>query len=338
MAAAAPLLTDLLKQVARSFYLSVWVLPGAVRPQIGLAYLLARATDTIADTEIVPVAERLSALEELRARILGQRQSPVAFNHLSAHQGKPAERMLLARIEEAIALLEQFEEPDRRLIREVLGIITSGQELDLRRFATATRSQVAVLETANDLEDYIYRVAGCVGEFWTRLCLAHLWVAAKVDEAMLLSNGVRFGKGLQLVNVLRDLPRDLQQGRCYLPRLELATLGLQPADLRDPANEKRLRPLYNRYLGITEAHLAAGWQYTLALPRGQSRVRLACALPILIGIKTLAKLKNNPILLPDLRIKVSRAELRRIVVRTLIWYPWPKTWQRLPSHVFFQAG
>ena len=47
------MLTSLLKEVSRSFYLTMRVLPSAIRPQIGLAYLLARTTDTIADTEIV---------------------------------------------------------------------------------------------------------------------------------------------------------------------------------------------------------------------------------------------------------------------------------------------
>ena len=76
---ATPLLTDLLKAVSRSFYLTMRVLPGGVRPQIGLAYLLARTTDTIADTELVPVEKRLRALGELRGRILGERAAPVAF-------------------------------------------------------------------------------------------------------------------------------------------------------------------------------------------------------------------------------------------------------------------
>ena len=57
--AAGELTGPLLKQVSRSFYLSLAVLPAGVRPGIGLAYLLARATDTIADTRIVPRETRL---------------------------------------------------------------------------------------------------------------------------------------------------------------------------------------------------------------------------------------------------------------------------------------
>lgn len=56
----------LLRDVSRSFYLTLRVLPSEIRPQISLAYLLARATDTIADTKAVPRAKRLAALQQLQ--------------------------------------------------------------------------------------------------------------------------------------------------------------------------------------------------------------------------------------------------------------------------------
>src|SRR6185503_14463042 len=101
---AAPLLTDLLKAVSRSFYLTMRVLPAKIRPQFGLAYLLARATDTIADTEIVPVAQRLEALRDLRERILGSRSRPLDFSELARSQG--ARRKLLQRCEAAVHDIE----------------------------------------------------------------------------------------------------------------------------------------------------------------------------------------------------------------------------------------
>jgi hypothetical protein len=60
-----------------------------VRPQIGLAYLLARTTDTIADTEILPVAQRLDALQKLRERILGQNSTPLNFGELASNKVRP---------------------------------------------------------------------------------------------------------------------------------------------------------------------------------------------------------------------------------------------------------
>jgi len=331
---AAPLLTDLLKGVSRSFYLTLRALPAEVRPQFGLAYLLARATDTIADTEIIPVPKRLDALHEMRERILGRRAQPLDFTALSVAGGQGnndtnAEFQLLARIEEAIAALGEFSVEDQRRIREVLAIITGGQALDLKRFGCASATNMVALADAAELDDYTYRVAGCVGEFWTAMCRAHLFPDAVLDDTSLLRDGVRFGKGLQLVNILRDLPRDLRQGRCYLPLDQLTGVQLAPRDLLQVESAERLRPVYNQWLDAAEAHLAAGWAYTNALPRSAIRVRMACAWPVLIGIKTLGRLRSENPLDAGRRVKIDRADVRRIMSATVLHYPFAQSWGRL---------
>ncbi|KAB2673352.1 MAG: squalene/phytoene synthase family protein [Verrucomicrobia bacterium] len=330
--APADLLTSLLRDVSRSFYLTLSVLPRGVRRPIGLAYLLARATDTIADTDLVPVPERLEALDALRARILGKGTLPLDFASLASAQcptATAAERTLLLRVEEAVSVLRVLDPADLALVREVLSTIAAGQELDLLRFGTVTPGVVRSLANGAELDDYTYRVAGCVGEFWTRICRVRLFPRARLDEARLLADGVRFGKGLQLVNILRDIPRDLRGGRCYLPADGLAALGLAPGDLLDPANEPRVKPLYDAWLRVAEEHLAAGWRYTTTLPRGQVRVRLACAWPVLLGILTLEKLKRGRVLDPSARIKVGRPEVRAMLWATVWRLPLGPAWNRL---------
>ena len=324
-----PSLNELLKQTSRSFYLTLRVLPRAVRPQIGLAYLLARTTDTIADTEIIPAEKRLQALQQLRDRILGLHNNVLDFSELARHQGVPAERELLDRCEASLALLVELSEADLPRVRKVLEIISSGQRLDLERFAGAATAKVLALKTEAELDDYTYRVAGCVGEFWTTICRAHLFPSEILDEAKLLADGIRFGKGLQLVNILRDLPVDLRKGRCYLPADKLAAIGMQPADLLQIGSASKFRPLYEHYLDLAETHLAAGWAYTNAIPRGQVRVRLGCAWPILIGLETIKRLRAASILNPNSRIKISRSNVRRLLLRSVLRYPFPAAWQRL---------
>ena len=136
-ALASENLNGLLKATSRSFYLTLRVLPRAIRPQIGLAYLLARTTDTIADTEIIPVAQRLDALHKLREKILGQNSAPLNFGELAESQGSHAEKLLLEKTNESLALLSALSPADLKLVREVLVTITSGQELDLQRFGNA---------------------------------------------------------------------------------------------------------------------------------------------------------------------------------------------------------
>ncbi|HVR36969.1 MAG TPA: phytoene/squalene synthase family protein [Methylomirabilota bacterium] len=320
---------DLLEQVSRSFYRTLRILPRKVRPQISLAYLLARTTDTIADTHIVPVGLRLRALDDLSRRIQSSRPEPVDFNEFIPAQSGSAEQELLRRCEEAITALQQLDGEDRRLIRDVLQIITSGQTLDLERFADAFESRIVALKTDDELRDYTYRVAGCVGEFWTRLCRRHIFPDAALDEAALLRDGTDYGCGLQMVNILRDLPADLRQGRCYLPFMRLSELGLAPADLLDVQNEARLRPLYNELLDRTETLLTSGWRYTNRVPASAIRVRLACAWPVLIGIRTLSRLRRTQILDPAHRVKVPRAEVKKLFFLSVLCYPVPFLWRKL---------
>lgn len=322
------LLGDLLQATSRSFYLTLRVLPAAVRPQIGLAYLLARTTDTVADTEILPVTQRLEALQKLRERILGRSSAPLNFGALAESQVAPAEKKLLGRVEKALALLREFPGADQSLIRDVLATITSGQELDLKRFGGATAENIVALQTAAELDDYTYRVAGCVGEFWTRICRAHLFPDARLNEREFIDRGIRFGKGLQLVNILRDLPADLKNGRCYLPREKMEPLHLLPETLFSPLNEKKFLSLFHEHLDKAAAHLGAGWDYTNTIPFRQFRVRLACAWPVLIGRRTIEKLRMADTTALRQRVKVSRGEIKGIILKSLLASPIPPLWRR----------
>lgn len=327
-------LQQLLRETSRSFYLTVRILPASVRSSIGVAYLLARATDTVADSEWVPIDQRLGALAALRSRILGEKKdaAPLDWSHLVRAQSASApegERRLLERIESVLAVLAALpQEEELALIRQVLTTITSGQELDLRRFGSTVDGRISALETADDLNDYTYRVAGCVGEFWTRLTRLRCFPRATLNDASLLEDGIRFGRGLQLVNILRDLPRDLVSGRCYLPRTELTAVGLAPRDLLDAGRWPQLEPVYRRWLAVASSHLEAGWSYTNRLPRGQVRLRLGCAWPVLLGVRTLGKLDVVNPLDASRRVKVSRAEVRQTLLGSLWRLPFRGPWER----------
>jgi len=255
------------------------------------------------------------------------------FGELAQKQGLPAERALLEKVEASLSALKTLSPEDLKLVREVLTTITSGQELDLHRFGgisspeSRPTGEIIALKTPAELDDYTYRVAGCVGEFWTKICRAHLFPKARLDETQLIADGIRFGKGLQLVNILRDLPADLKNGRCYLPSEKLAEARLFPGTLLSPANEAKFLPFYQDCLDKAEAHLAAGWNYTNTLPFGQVRMRLACAWPVLLGVRTIGKLRAANVFELQRRVKVSRGEVRGILLWSLATYPLPGVWR-----------
>ena len=313
-------LDNLLRQVSRSFYLSLRILPSAVREPIGLAYLLARAADTVADTRMVPRPERLFHLETLRAAYAGTPADVASLvRACAAHQSDDAERRLLERVDAAVARLHALPPGDRAAVRAVVETLTSGMVFDLTRFPGEDADGLAALDTLEELDHYTYLVAGCVGPFWTALHVAHRRRLAGWDVAERSAQGVRFGKALQMTNVLRDAPRDVRAGRCYVPASELASLGLAPRDLLDPARTARARPLVHRLIALTLEHYDVAWRYTLAIPRAEWQMRLACAWPLSIGLGTLALLARHPDPLGAAEpIKVPRAWVRGMIARSLV--------------------
>ena len=313
-------LDDLLRQVSRSFYLSLRILPAALREPIGLAYLLARAADTVADTRVVPRAERLGQLEALRAAYAGAPGDVADLARACAvHQPHAGERRLLERVGEAVARLGALPDADAAAVRSVLATLTAGMIMDLTRFPGEDAAHLAALDTLDELDHYTYLVAGCVGPFWTALHVAHRPRLAGWDLERMSAEGIRFGKALQMTNVLRDAPADLRGGRCYLPARELQTLGLRPADLLDPGLTPRARPLLRRLVAHALEHYDVAWRYTLAIPRLEWRMRLACAWPLLIGLGTLARLTRHPDpLATTTPIKVPRAAVRAMLPRSLV--------------------
>lgn len=301
----------LLRDVSRSFYLSLRILPRELRPAISMAYLFARASDTIADTRIVPLDRRRDLLGLFRnqfERSVSQEELAAIGADLSPHQATAGEKQLLGRLADCFDVFAALPEGDRARVAELLGVITRGQECDLINFPGEDEALLSAFETERQLDDYAYAVAGCVGEFWTKMSVAHLGELREWDVPEMIGLGIRFGKGLQLTNILRDIPKDLRIGRCYVPVEKLAEVGLRPRDLLSPSTAAKFKPVHRRHLNMALEHLDCGWRYTMAIPKALWKIRLACAWPILIGLKTLGKLRRSPdILDPSKRIKVGRS-------------------------------
>jgi len=300
-------LMEILKGVSRSFVLTIRALPGDLRRPVGIAYLLARASDTIADTASAPVAVRIECLQAFAANPGGELPGLKDIK-----PDNDEEQHLIENLGRISQTLEWLAPGDREEIVSLLEKITRGQELDLVRFPGA--GQTNALETAAELDEYTYLVAGCVGEFWTRICCAKLprYGNHKVDG--LLRLGRAFGQGLQLVNILRDFPEDLEKGRCYLPMDELRAAGVgYPGELvRDL---RRAQPVFEAWRQKALSYLDEGRQYIEGIR--PLRIRFACLLPWALGVRTLQLIGDKSPLEKGERIKVDRREVRRIMQRAL---------------------
>src|SRR5215831_15790644 len=260
-------LQHILKDVSRSFYLSLRVLPGSVRKQVSLAYLFCRVADTIADTPAFPRYQRLQILHAFRQQFLLDTPSFDDLKQLRAallpQQAQWEAYQLFNHLPDCFLLFVRLSAVDRQLVRELVLTLTYGMEMDLKYFPGDTVSTIEPFPDLATLDLYTYYVAGVVGEFWTKIHKVHMPRWQPHEFQTLCALGIRFGQGLQMTNILKDLGQDLSIGRCYLPREQLEQYEIRLEELTSPLTLQRLRPLIRELIWHTLDHLDQACQYIL---------------------------------------------------------------------------
>src|SRR5438445_465151 len=251
-------------------FLSIWLLPP-----------WGDGTTGAAPTHLSRHRYLIVSIESVRVKSL----SPVG--------PQSQERALLERLGDCRQVFDTFNREDQFRVRQVLEILTGGMERDLRIFPGEDERHLAACGTLSDLDANTYSVAGCVGDFWTRMMCAHRPAFRGWDPEAMAKIGIRLGKGLQLTNVLRDIPQDLRRGRCYIPEALLAEAGLKPADLLEPRVLPQFKPVLIQLLRIGLDHLDQGWLYAMAIPRREWRVCLACICAISFTLKTRSRISPS---------------------------------------------
>lgn len=276
---------EILRRTSRSFYLTLRVLPRGVREEVSQAYLLARATDTLADNSGQSVSRRLGVLRAAR-ECLGE--PTIAGFDAGAWSGGPseaAERELIRALPELWREMSTAAPGVRALRQKVLSHILEGQIFDLERFGGGSPP----LNEA-EVERYTYLVAGSVGEFWTDLCARRLGEFSAGNLAEMRQVACHYGQGLQLVNMLRDRVADARMGRVYIR----------------PGSEAFHYAKARQYLRGAEEYVAA---------LRQGRLRLAVILPAMIGWRTLDLLDETSSEGSGGLQKISRSDVRKVVLR-----------------------
>lgn len=280
------LLRSLLRRHARTFSLTLSLLPRSLSEPLGVAYLLARTSDTVADSAGVETEHRLVSLRILAVSLESRTPTdwkPSAVSGMS-EQGEELIRVL----PQLLALLEEL--PDRERLLDLWETIVRGQIMDLTRFGPGTAPLSRV-----ELEEYCRLVAGSVGAAWTGLIATHFpkTLLRPVDEMTILAE--HYGKGLQLVNILRDRSEDATLGRSYL-----GGIGFEEA------------------VRLARTWLGGGSAYVAGLAPG--RILLASRLPLDLAVQTLERMDMDP---NAARVRLSRSEVRRTLVKAL-----PSLWLR----------
>lgn len=314
-------LETLLKNTSRSLYLSARILPASMRPAFSVAYLLCRYADTIADTPLLPADRRLYWVTRFADII--QNQPPTEIQQLTREikggSENPYEKILIEHLPDCLHAFNQIPPEQKPFIIEVAQAVCAGMETDLNTFPSQTPTAPVSFQKPEELEYYCRLMGGEPGLFWSRLIYQTAKIPAKQED--FFQWGQYIGDALQIVNILRDLPKDLQIGRCYFPLEDLQAAGLTPADLLTPANGPRFEKVKQKWIEWGLDRLQNGISYFNCLPKWAFRQRAAVAWPMLWAADTLYKIHQEPDLLnPQKRVKISRNAIRLTLLLTpVIW-------------------
>jgi len=285
--------TKVLRDVSRSFYLSLRFLPEGFRAPASVGYLLARLSDTIADAGGASIEERRDLLAKFKSALLsGERSWIRGLTHLTGLS--EGEQVLVRRTADCLDAIDDLPAWQQDAVKKVVEVITEGQTWDLSFFDRKGLVQVSEDE---ELLTYTYRVAGCVGEFWTELGFG-LGDFARESREQMDEWARSYGRSLQLINILRDVSEDWEIGRCYLPG------GI--------TDDERMRWISVARQGLLDAEC-----YCRAL--NGKRMRFATWLPLLIGRETLDLLEHSDV---SERVKVTRSDVKRIMRKATLLSLW----------------
>ena len=127
----------------------------------------------------------------------------------------------------------------------------SGQELDFVR---------TKYDTMDELEDYCYRVAGSVGEMMVP-------ILHSAPQAELLKAGISLGKGMQIVNIIRDVGADLKLNRRYLPLELFEAHGYTERDFENQVVNANFKCLIDELTARADQWFKEGLAYVAQYPK-----------------------------------------------------------------------
>jgi phytoene synthase len=193
------------REAASNFYYAFFMLPSAKRDALCALYAFMRLVDDVSDNA-GGEADKQRGLGAWRAAL-----DAAVSGDVSGHPILPAFADTIRRFQIPSCYFHD---------------LISGAEMDLT---------VGDYPTFDRLREYCYRVAGTVG-------LTCLYVFG-FDDPHAPDLAEKLGIAFQLTNILRDVPKDYEMGRVYLPHEDLAHFGVLPQELANGPLTVELRDM-----------------------------------------------------------------------------------------------
>ena len=268
------------RAAASNFYYAFFMLPQAKRDALCALYAFMRLVDDVSDLP-GDVAEKQRGLALWRAAL-----DAAAAGDASAHPILPA----------FADTMQRFQIPSR-----YFHDLISGAEMDLT---------VGSYATFDRLREYCYRVAGTVG----LTCLQVFQYEDPHAPALAEKLGIAF----QLTNILRDIPKDFEMGRVYLPDEDLARFGVRREELARGPMTPPLRALLAFEAGRAWEFYREGVEL---IPRVHQDSRAALWALVRIYSRLLRRIEARGYEVFSGRVRLGAPEKTGILLRARLgWY------------------
>lgn len=248
------------------------------------AYLICRAADSIADTDLISVDKRIKLIHdypkmlETNDRDLLQEFKKAIPEKNNLHEN---ERILLEHIDICLEAFKTLSPLHKKITLDVVNAVCKAMQWDLSYFPESESGLLKASPSAARTELYCEHMGGEPGIFWAKLLLN-----GKEDKTF-MENGKKIGMALQITNILRDLPQDIKMGRIYLPLTDLTANDLMPQDLLEKKTYKKLKPIIYKWINWGVDSLESAKDFMRNIPKWKFFSRAAVAWPVLWSFDTL---------------------------------------------------
>ena len=268
---------EITRQAKSNLAFTLRVLPKKRRTDLTRFYAFCRLIDDLADDPNLPLTKKNTGLASWKS----------LFTENTVQENLPSHQLQA----------DLLEMRDRHGIKDTTFLsIIEGCEMDL---------QPQSFDTWEDLQNYTYRVASCVG-----LACLPLFGATHPNAEKF---AVTLGHALQLTNILRDVGEDLQDNtRIYLPLSDLAQFQYTQQDLIARVHDSRFLALMNHQARRAETLFREAAEL---LPKTDHRALLAPRVMARIYSRLLNKMKRDHFHVFTRRYSLSKPTKAALLLR-----------------------
>ena len=304
------------RDVSRTFALTIDSLNEPMSTRICLGYLLCRIPDTIEDAGHVPPEAGADLLSSYARAIDPDDERGIGTFRTEVEPWLPpaADRSddwdVVAAAPRVYAAFGTLPADVRKAITPPVIEMVEGMAMFVDDHAESDGLRI---DTRAELEEYCHYAAGTVGTLVTNLL-----TRGEIDDdrrRTLYGTAESFGLLFQLVNIAKDVYDDYtEEDNVYLPASWLEEGGIPQEAILEEEHRSSAAAVVARTVAHARTFLDEAERYLYAMPLEQGNTLAAWGVPFLLAVGTLRELDDSPAdALTEGGPKVSRQEVYAVV-------------------------